>query len=110
MTKEEAGPYMMLALAALLDGLSLALKELIEYKKNELEIDRAKRNKKKLPKKMHMGPNLYWVMCKDTGPKTFNWFCDIFDISPKIIINKLNQDALVSIKTNKVIKYRGTFT
>jgi hypothetical protein len=49
-------------------------------------------------------------MCKDTGPKTFNWFCDIFDISPKIIINKLNQDALVSIKTNKVIKYRGTFT
>lgn len=85
--------YRLAALTALLDGLTNALKELVQHK---------------LDPSVRMGRDIHWVLSSDYRPRSFKWYCDVFNISPEIIRNKLELDANNYINNNTPLpKYKS---
>ena len=83
--------YMHLAVTAFIDGLHFALRQLVNYKKFNTEI----------------GIELHWLMSNEHVPRTFLWYCDVFNVNPERIRAIINQDADDYIYNNKELpKYK----
>jgi hypothetical protein len=69
--------YLQLASTVFIDGLHHALGQLVTYKQFNTDI----------------GIELHWLMSDEYVPRTFRWYCDVFNVDPERIRKVVIQDA-----------------
>jgi hypothetical protein len=84
----------------ILDGLDKASLDLVEYTKRELAIEKARKQKKKIPQHLPVVGDLYWVMSDSDDPFTFVWYCNLFNLNTQVIRDKLIKSVNKHIKEN----------
>lgn len=83
--------YLHLASTVFIDGLHRALKQLVTYKQFNTDI----------------GTELHWLMSDEYVPRTFLWYCDMFNVNPERIRIVVNQDATDYVHHGKELpKYK----
>ena len=82
----------------ILDGLDEASLSLVEYKRREIDREKARKLNKPLPQEYPVVGDLYWVMSDSNDPFTFLWYCDIFKLDGQVIRNRLIESVDKHIK------------
>lgn len=69
--------YLQLASSVFIDGLHQALGQLVTYKQFHTNI----------------GTELHWLISDEYVPRTFRWYCDVFNVDPERIREIVFRDA-----------------